>query len=64
MWFSTCVYACYIDYHDFVVIRRLSSKLVISKTSLGNTNRVSNGLNPECDGNSVGPDLGLNCLPR
>ena len=35
-----------------------------SKNSFGNTIRVSNGLDPDQDRHSVGPDLGPNCLQR
>ena len=35
-----------------------------SKNSFRNTNRVSNGLDPDQNRHSVGPDLGLNCLQR
>ena len=31
---------------------------------MGNTNRVSNSLDPDQDQHSVGPDLGPNCLQR
>ena len=34
----------------------------MSKNSIGNTNRVSNSLDPDQAQQSVGPDLGPNCL--
>ena len=40
------------------------SKLTFSKKSFRNTIRVSNGLDPDQDQRSVGPDLGPNCLQR
>ena len=40
------------------------SKLTVSKNSFRNTIRVSNGLDPDQNRHSVGPDLGLNCLQR
>ena len=36
----------------------------IQKCSFRNTIRVSNGLDPDQDRDSVSPDLGLNCLQR
>ena len=38
------------------------SKSTVSKVSFKNTTRVSNSLEPDQD--SVGPDLGPNCLQR
>ena len=39
-------------------------KMIFSKTSFKNTTiKVSNGLGPDQDRHSVGPDLGPNCLP-
>ena len=38
------------------------SKSSFSKSFLRNTFRVSNGLDPDQDRLSVGPDLGPNCL--
>ena len=35
-----------------------------SKNSFKNTFRASNGLDPDQDRQSVGPDLGPNCLQR
>ena len=40
------------------------SKLTFSKNYFRNTNRVSNGLDPDQDRHFVGPDLGPNCLQR
>ena len=40
------------------------SKLTFSLNSFKNTIRVSNGLEPDQDGCSVGPDLDPNCLQR
>ena len=40
----------------------ISSKLTLKK--IRNTIRVSNGLDPDQDKHSVGPDLGPNCLQR
>ena len=40
------------------------SKLAFSKNSIRNTIRVSNGLDPDQDRCSVGPDLDPNCLQR
>ena len=40
------------------------SKLTFSKNSFRNIIRVSNGLNPDQDRHSVGPDLDPNCLQR
>ena len=37
-----------------------SSKITFSNNSLGNAFRVSNGLHPDWDQHSVGPDLGPN----
>ena len=39
-------------------------KFAFSKNSFRNTIRVSNGLDPDQDRHSVGPDLGPNCLQR
>ena len=47
-----------LSYADFF------QKLTISKNSLRNTIRVSNGLDPDQDRHSVGPDLDPNCLER
>ena len=41
-----------------------SSKLTFSKDYFLNTIRVSNGLNPDQDQSSMGPDLGPTCLER
>ena len=38
------------------------SKLTFSKKNFRNIIRVSNGLDPDQDRHSVGPDLGPNCL--
>ena len=43
------------------VIRR---QMLFSKHAFRNTIRVSNGLDPDQDRHSVGPDLGPNCLQR
>ena len=40
------------------------SKLTLSKNSFGNTIKVSNGLDPDQDRCSGGPDLGPNYLQR
>ena len=40
------------------------SKSLIQKVFHMNTIRVSNGLDPDQDQPSVGPDLGPNCLQR
>ena len=40
------------------------SKLTFSKNSFRNTIRVANGLDPDQDRQSVGPDLGPNCLQK
>ena len=40
------------------------AKLAFSKKSFRNKIRVSNGLVPDQDQRSVGPDLGPNCLQR
>ena len=40
------------------------SKLFFSKISFRNTIRVSNSLDPDQDGRSVGPDLDSICLQR
>ena len=40
------------------------SKLTFFKHSFRNAIRVSNGLDPDQDQRSVGPDLGPNCLQR
>ena len=39
-------------------------KLIFSKDSFRNIIRVSNGLDPDQNWQSVGPDLGPNCLQR
>ena len=39
-------------------------KINFSKNSFINTMRVSNCLDPDRNGHSVGPDLSLNCLQR
>ena len=39
-------------------------KITFPKKSFRNSTRVSNGLDPDQDRHSVGPDLGPNCLPR
>ena len=48
----------------FVVVCWLFSKLTFSKNSFRNTFRVSNGLDPNQDRQSVGPNLGPNCLQK
>ena len=48
----------------FYVVCRFFSKSTFSKNSFRNTIRVSNGLDPDQDRRSVGPDLGPNCLQR
>ena len=40
------------------------SKSTFSKNSFRSSIRVSNGLDPDQNGHSVGPDLGPNCLQR
>ena len=40
------------------------SKSTFSYNSFRNTIRVSNGLDPDQDRRSVGPDLGPNCFQR
>ena len=40
------------------------SKLMISKDSFRNTNRVSNSKGPDQDRSCIGPDLGPNCSHR
>ena len=40
------------------------SKSTFSKNSFRNSTRVSNGLDPDQDQHSVGPDLESNCLQR
>ena len=50
-------------------VRNLSSadyfsKLIFKTNSFRNTISVSNGLDPDQDRHSVGPDLGPNCLQR
>ena len=40
------------------------SKLTFLTNSLRNTIRASNGLDPDQEWRSVGPDLGLNCSQR
>ena len=40
------------------------SKLTFSKYSYWNIIRVSNGLDPDQDGHSVGPDMGPICLQK
>ena len=47
-----------------VVVCWFYSKLTFSKNSFRNTIRMSNGLDPDRDRRSVGPDLGPNCLQR
>ena len=42
----------------------LVSKLTFSQKKFRNTIRVSNGLDPDQDQCSVGPDLGPNCSQR
>ena len=42
----------------------LSSADFFSKLTFWNTIRVSNGLDPDRDRHSVGPDLGPNCLQK
>ena len=40
------------------------SKSTFSKNSIRNNIRMSNGLDPDQDRHSDGPDLGSNCLQR
>ena len=56
--------ACWIIFHALGVVCWLFSKLFFSETSLRNTIRVSNSLDPDQGRLSVGPDLGPNCLQR
>ena len=39
-------------------------KYLFSENYFRNTIRLSNGLDPDQDGHSVGPDLGPNCLKK
>ena len=50
------------NFDDFIVGCGLFSNLTFSKKSFTNTIRASNGLDPDHDRRSVGPDLGPNCL--
>ena len=58
--------ACWVFLYAFVVICRLFSELTVYKKEdkIRSTIRVSNGLDPDQDRRSVGPDLGPNCLQR
>ena len=51
-------------FHDFMSSADFFSKSTFSKNSFRNTIRVSNGMDPDQDRLSVGPDLGPNCLQR
>ena len=51
-------------FHAFAVVCWLFSKLTFSKSSFGNTIRVSKLLDPDQERCSVSPDLGPNCLQR
>ena len=53
-------FACWVNFHPFDVICRFLKKITFSKNSFKNTIRVSNGLDPDQDRHSVGPDLGPN----
>ena len=48
----------------FLLRLLIFSKLTFSKHSFRNTIRVSNSSDPDQDRQSVGPDLGPNCLQR
>ena len=56
MTFPSLLIAGWVIFHAFVVICWLFSKLTFSKNSFRNTIRVSNGLDPDQDRHSVGPD--------
>ena len=53
--------ACWVIFPAFVVV---CCQLTFFKIPFRNTIRVSNGLDPDQDRHSVGPDLGPNCLQR
>ena len=48
----------------FFVVCWFISKSTFLKIFIRNTIRVSNSLDPDQAGRSVGPDLGQNCLQR
>ena len=48
----------------FISSAELVFKLTFSNMSFRNRIRASNALDPDQDRPSVGPDLGLNCLPK
>ena len=48
----------------FMLLSLSFSKLTFSKKKIRNSIRVSNGLEPDYDQSSVGPDLVANCLQR
>ena len=57
--------ACWVIFHAFVVSASFFfSKLTFSRKSFRITIRVSNGLDPDQDQHSVGPDLGPNWLQK
>ena len=55
--FAKVIFSCFLLSADFL-------KLTFSKNSFRNTIRVSNGLDPDQDRRSAGPDLGPNCLQK
>ena len=57
-------FACFFVVYGFFFFFFFFFKLTFSKTSIGNTIRVSNSLNPDQARHFVGPDLGPNCLQR
>ena len=50
--------------HAFNVVCSPFSKIIFSKNYFKNTVTASNGLNPDQDQSTIGPDLGPNCLLR
>ena len=57
--------AHWVIFHDFFYgLLTLLSKLTFSKISFRNSIGVSNGLYPDQDRLSVGPDPGPNCLQK
>ena len=55
--------ACWVIFQAVIAVCWLFEKIFL-KNYFSNTIRVSNGLDPDQDWCSVGPDLGPNCLQR
>ena len=50
--------------HLLLLLLLFFSILTFSRNSSVNSSKVSNSLDPDQARQDIGPDLGLNCLPR